>query len=327
MSDRSNIKLVGNTTQGQNVGTGEGNIFKDKIGGNNLRFRRIKEGANIRIIQDGDDIVISGSSGGGSVTGGTTTFTGLIDTPNTYVNSASCWVRVNSLATALEFVNPPSTVPGGVDGSIQYNNNGVLGGSGLCWDNSTNTYSMGVNADSNILFNISTNINYNNNPVFLSMGLRDSHPHLSKAFEFSVTEDMSSEIYLGGHFSALRAGGSIGILAGSVDNWGGDTIIQGGNGTQGGNTFICGGNGTQGGGSVTICSGRLADINIISSGSTNIASGMGSINIQSILNITSRSTLPSTSLEGDIIRLRNHSTCPNGIYVNNGTTWQSITIW
>jgi len=71
MNDRSNVKLVGNTTQGQNIGTGTGNIFKQKVFGNTLQFRRIKEGANIQIIQDGDDIIVSGSTGGSG--GGTVT--------------------------------------------------------------------------------------------------------------------------------------------------------------------------------------------------------------------------------------------------------------
>ena len=62
--DRSNIQLVGNTTQGQNLGTGEGSVFKQKVLGNVLQFRTLREGANIKIMQDGDDIIISGATGG-----------------------------------------------------------------------------------------------------------------------------------------------------------------------------------------------------------------------------------------------------------------------
>jgi len=63
-NSRSNIQLVGNTTQGQNVGEGLG-LFKQKVFGNTLQFRTLKEGANIKITQDNDEITISGASGNG----------------------------------------------------------------------------------------------------------------------------------------------------------------------------------------------------------------------------------------------------------------------
>ena len=70
MGNRSIISLVGNTTTGQNLGTGAC-VFKGKSGGNNLQFRTISAtGASIQIYQVGNKILVSGATGGG---GGTLT--------------------------------------------------------------------------------------------------------------------------------------------------------------------------------------------------------------------------------------------------------------
>jgi hypothetical protein len=64
--NRSNISLVGNTTQGQNLGGGDACVFKGKAGGNNLEFRSISAtGTSIQIIQTDNEILISGATGGG----------------------------------------------------------------------------------------------------------------------------------------------------------------------------------------------------------------------------------------------------------------------
>jgi ribosomal protein L31 len=73
MEDRSNIKLVGNTTTGQNIGTGAG-VFKCKNNGNNLQFKSVSAtGSSIQIIETSDQIYISGATGGGNgtITGAT----------------------------------------------------------------------------------------------------------------------------------------------------------------------------------------------------------------------------------------------------------------
>ena len=71
MNNRSIICLVGNTTTGQNLGAGAG-VFKCKSGGNNLQFRSISStGTSIQIFQVGDKILVSGSTGGGTITGAT----------------------------------------------------------------------------------------------------------------------------------------------------------------------------------------------------------------------------------------------------------------
>lgn len=132
-NNRSNINLVGNTTQGQNIGTGEGEIYSGKINGNNLQFRTIKEGPNVKIIQNGDDITISATTSSGG-----------------------------------------DGNPGGIDGELQYNNNGSFGGSGLCWDNSVSGFSMNTPAQENVLIKISNGQNnYESDIVFLSMGAED----------------------------------------------------------------------------------------------------------------------------------------------------------
>jgi hypothetical protein len=68
MNNRSNINLVGNTTQGQNVGGGDACLFKGKGAGNILQFRTISAtGTSIQLQQIGDVIYI-GSEGGSSGT-------------------------------------------------------------------------------------------------------------------------------------------------------------------------------------------------------------------------------------------------------------------
>jgi hypothetical protein len=67
MGNRSNINLVGSTTQGYNLGGGA-EVFKCKSDGNNLQFRTISStGTSTCVIQSGDKIFISGSSGGDSL--------------------------------------------------------------------------------------------------------------------------------------------------------------------------------------------------------------------------------------------------------------------
>jgi hypothetical protein len=53
---------TGDITNGSNVGTGEGNVFKDKSG-TSLRFKTLKQGSNITITDNTNDVTIA--SGGG----------------------------------------------------------------------------------------------------------------------------------------------------------------------------------------------------------------------------------------------------------------------
>lgn len=86
MGNRSNINLVGNTTQGMNVGGGDACVFKGKAGGNLLQFRTISAtGTSIQVIQSGDEILISGATGGGSGSGYTTAVNGLTEVNATTV--------------------------------------------------------------------------------------------------------------------------------------------------------------------------------------------------------------------------------------------------
>jgi hypothetical protein len=67
MGNRSNINVVGNSTQGQNVGGGDACVFKCKPTGNVLQFRSISAtGDSIQIFQTDDEILISGATGGGA---------------------------------------------------------------------------------------------------------------------------------------------------------------------------------------------------------------------------------------------------------------------
>jgi len=75
MADRSNINLVGNTTFGQNVGTGEG-VYKGKNLGNILQYKSLQvTGTTMSITSDANNIYFSAAtSGGGGITGGTANY-------------------------------------------------------------------------------------------------------------------------------------------------------------------------------------------------------------------------------------------------------------
>jgi trimeric autotransporter adhesin len=67
VGNRSNISLVGNTTQGTNLGGGAG-IFIGKNGENNLQFRTIAVTGSLSIITGATTLTISGATGGASYT-------------------------------------------------------------------------------------------------------------------------------------------------------------------------------------------------------------------------------------------------------------------
>jgi len=51
------------------------------------------------------------------------------------------------------------------------------------------------------------------------------------------------------------------------------------------------------------------------------------VNINKILNLGSMSTYPASPGEGDIIRLKGHSTNPDGLYIYTGAIWKSFVTW
>ena len=55
----------------------------------------------------------------------------------------------------------------------------------------------------------------------------------------------------------------------------------------------------------------------------------GRLNINSIFNIQARNSFPISPSpnEGDIVRLKDHSTISDGYYVYNGSNWISIIQW
>jgi len=77
MGNRSNINLVGNTTQGQNVGSGEG-VYKAKSVGNIMQYKSLSvTGTTMAITCDADNIYFSAATGGGGGSGFTIANNGL----------------------------------------------------------------------------------------------------------------------------------------------------------------------------------------------------------------------------------------------------------
>jgi hypothetical protein len=54
----TNISASSSVTTASNIGTGEGEVYKEKVG-NDLRFKTIKAGDNINVINDVNDIIIN----------------------------------------------------------------------------------------------------------------------------------------------------------------------------------------------------------------------------------------------------------------------------
>lgn len=66
MSNRSCINLVGNTTEGQNLGNGCA-IYNGKVNTNTLSYKTLSTtGTSIQLFSDNETIYISGASGGGT---------------------------------------------------------------------------------------------------------------------------------------------------------------------------------------------------------------------------------------------------------------------
>lgn len=65
----------GEANTGSNVGTGGGQVYKEKVGAD-LRFRRLLAGSGVTIVTGVDDVTISATGGAGDITGGTSVGTG-----------------------------------------------------------------------------------------------------------------------------------------------------------------------------------------------------------------------------------------------------------
>ncbi len=72
---------------------------------------------------------------------GAYTFLQLLDTPNSYLGESGKFTAVNLLETALTFQTGGGGggSPGGINGSVQYNNAGAFAGGSLTWNESFKT--------------------------------------------------------------------------------------------------------------------------------------------------------------------------------------------
>lgn len=92
MSNRSCINLVGNTTEGQNLGNGCA-IYNGKVNTNTLSYKTLSTtGTSIQLFSDNETIYISGASGGGGYweTGSTSGFVKLCSPNGGIEISAMC---------------------------------------------------------------------------------------------------------------------------------------------------------------------------------------------------------------------------------------------
>lgn len=163
MGNRSNINLVGNTTQGQNVGMGA-DVYKGKATGNLLQFRSIAAtGSSVQIFQTDDEILIyaeGGSSGttytfengltktltnvtlGGELTentniSGGTAYSMTFDTCSMYM----CGLPSKTTETCALYINSEGKLSTGIAGE---GGGGITGATnGLC--DSDNVVKLGGN--------------------------------------------------------------------------------------------------------------------------------------------------------------------------------------
>jgi len=101
MGNRSNINLVGNTTQGQNVGIGT-DIFKGKNVGNTLQYKTLSvTGTTMVITSDADNIYFSANTGGGggSVISGTTTYLSMFNSAEDNIENSHLYQTCSCVGT------------------------------------------------------------------------------------------------------------------------------------------------------------------------------------------------------------------------------------
>lgn len=178
--NRSSVNLVGNTTFAHNIGNGIG-IYKNKINTNTLQFKSVSTtGASIQLIENDNEILISGTT-----SGGVSSFIELTDTPDTYIEDK--WLKVSG--NSLIYVDAPSggteTSPAGIDGQLQFNDSGSFGGAPLHYDDSLNSFSFFKHNNSGNTVSIIYDGDYDTEVTFLRLGLDNgfNYTDISKIYQ------------------------------------------------------------------------------------------------------------------------------------------------
>lgn len=315
---RGNIICTGGgLTSVANIGAGAGDVFSSISGGDTINLRTLYGSGDTTITTSGDTIVINSStSGGGGVTSGVNIGTGsgevfssisggdtinlrtLYGSGDTTVTTSGDTIVINSTSGG------GSTSPGGTDGQIQYNNAGSFGGSLLYFDDSTNNFGFGCSPQSTDLITICDSRSYNNDNTILD------YLDVNSVSQFKIISLSSSlgaamyvkEIYA--YDTGSLGSNTLSINCGDLSRTKINNLIISGNSIVTDSSFD----------HVTIGNGHK------------VGGGTDCVNISNILNICPTDTLIGGA-EGDIIRLKNHSSCSDGIWVYTGSAWTSMVTW
>jgi hypothetical protein len=268
MINRSDINLVGNSTKGENIGSGTTCIFKGyNETGNTLQFKTLSVAGGLSVISGtGDTIIISGGSGGGSGTvSGTTDYVPKFLTSNSIGDSSI----IDSGSTNVV-----------IGKNVLYVGDGV--GSTFVTIKPTNPRIIELIA--------SSGVNIGNLTKCLCFGagpLPADGLCMCAASQDDLCVHAGTPISSGSGCKLLLSGGD----AMSVGT-GGNVVICGGDGASnvGGNITIAGGIGSSTG-SVCLCSTSGNICSVTTSGSIILSTTSGSVRIPTLPTSTQTNTI------------------------------------
>lgn len=201
-----------------------------------------------------------------------------------------------------------STPPGGSDGQVQYNNGGSFGGSQLYFNDSTNHYGFGGAAAINPVITVCDTRSYEqiNEILRYHNGDGDTTLLINNADYCEGT----------GIFGVQRiASCTTGV------HWNSILFL---NSHTDGRVYV--------GPNVDVQTTRtdyLGDycLNSISSLTIGTSNNSSRTCVNGPFVMCGVSTLPTTPVEGEMVRLKNHTSCADGIWIYTGASWISMATW
>jgi len=185
--------------------------------------------------------------------------------------------------------------PAGADGSMQYNNGGTFGGTNLCFDDSLNHFGLNTTASTTSMFTIKSDVAYDSPNTMMEITIPDGSG--TPISSFKVSTDQAYDLNTTIHAYCLS-----GYLTGAAS----PLILNGSN-------SHC----------VYAAGIRLCNDRVWTSGTLKLESNPAcSVRIYPKLNLCSLTA--ASGVEGDMIRFSGHSTCPDGLYYHNDTTWVKL---